>query len=257
MNYLPMKATLLDYMGSDKTVVDAARVSMAKFSELGFGQGPTDDSDAGLIEYLATGMQSAMRKKLAERIAAGCSLDEAAALIEEIRSIATHWTPFGHCTATFHLRAPIFVNRQITRSTVGLVENEESRRYVSDEPNFWRPHRWRMKAKNKKQGSGADFDAPMQGNLFDLHNGIVGTCLIGYSRFIDMDVAPEQARMVLPLCTHTEWVWTGTLFAWARVAGLRLAPDTQAETREIAMQISEALIKLYPLSWRALVRYAR
>lgn len=253
VKFVPIRAHLHQHMGSDKAVVDAARVSFAKYHELGFGQGPVDDSDESLINFLATGMRSAFRKKLLERITACDDLDDANDLIEEIRAIAEHWTPFGHCTATFHIRAPIFVHRQITRSGVGLVINEESRRYVDHEPKFWKPAVWRGRPKNAKQGSSGPLDPARQEKMESVIHGATLGALNIYDEALSLGVAPEQARIMLPLNTHTEWVWTGSLYAWARVCKLRLASDAQAETGEAAKGISDALAPLFPLSWRALV----
>ena len=122
-----MQVKLIDHMGSDLTVVNAARVSFAKVSEwdeIPFGDGPTkgllNQGDEKLIKYLAK---------------------------------HNHWSPFGHCSMQFHIKAPIFVARQLVKHQVGLVWNEVSRRYVDDEPEFYTPKVWRLKADDKKQGS--------------------------------------------------------------------------------------------------------
>lgn len=256
-NFLPMAATLMQHMGNDKVVVDAARVSFAKYSALGFGQGDPTMSDASLIEFLATGMQSAAREMLAKELMKCDSFESAEEIIARIRDIATHWTAFGHCTATFHVRAPIFVHRQITRSGVGLVINEESRRYVSNDPNFYLPTVWRSAVKDKKQGSGGALEPWANVGLKAYLVAHSEECLSAYRHACDLGAAPEQARMFLPLNTHTEWVWTGSLYAWARICNLRLAGDAQAETGEVAKQISAAMLPLFPFSWRALVRAAR
>jgi len=251
--FSPIRALKLQHMGSDKAVVDAARVSFAKFSALGFGQGPTDTSDESLITYLATGMRSAFKRTLATRIAACADMDDAESIIQEIREIAEHWTPFGHCAVSFQLRAPIFLHRQITRSGVGLVINEESRRYVDHDPEFWKPAVWRGRATDKKQGSAGALHPNVQAELDALIGNATRSSLIDYRYALKLGAAPEQARIMLSLNTHTEWVWTGSLYAWARVCKLRLAPDAQEETREAAEQISGAMLHLFPLSWKALV----
>lgn len=252
-DFTPIKATRLAHMGSDKTVVDAARVSFAKYGDMGFGEGPTTDKDADLIAFLASGLRRKQREELLRRIAECDDLAEAATIINEVRSIAEHWTPFGHCTATFHIRAPIFVHRQITRSGVGLVINEESRRYVGDTPEFFAPSRWRTAPVDAKQGSGGPVGDAMNARLHDILWRNSAEAEERYINMIAVGVAPEQARMLLPLNTHTQWVWTGSLYAWARISKLRLATDAQSETREVAQQISDQMSRLFPISWRALV----
>lgn len=160
-----------------------------------------------------------------------------------------HWTPFGHPQATFHIEAPIYVARQLGKSQVGLVWNEVSRRYVDDEPTFDCPI-WRERAPSVKQGSGAplvDQTTP---------NGLMAeayiACHQAYFALLDAGVAPEQARVVLPLSTMTEWYWTGSLAAFARVHALRAAKDAQDETREVAIDLGFHMSRLFPVSWSAL-----
>ena len=117
--------TLIDSMGTDLSVVNAARVSFKKNSMWGHhvpGQGIFElkQGDTKLINYLAK---------------------------------HGHWTPFGHCTLSFHIKAPIFVARQLVKHQVGLVWNEVSRRYVDEEPEYWVPKVWRGRPTDKKQGS--------------------------------------------------------------------------------------------------------
>jgi thymidylate synthase (FAD) len=158
-------------------------------------------------------------------------------------------SPFGHAFASFHIKAPIFVARQLVKHKF-LRWNEISRRYVDDEPEFYTPAVWRGRSADKKQGS----------------EGVVGTDnLVGsanhndlskafYQDLIDSDIAPEQARMVLPQSTMTEWYWSGSLDAFAAMCRLRLPSDTQQETRVVAQQISEKMSELFPVSWEALTK---
>lgn len=229
-----MNVKLIQTMGSDLTVVNAARVSFAKESAYihcaagencqCWGDETLDcdnyyqqlpERDVKLINYLAK---------------------------------HNHWTPFGHCAATFHISAPIFVARQLGKHQVGLVWNEVSRRYVDDEPMFYEPDVWRKRAPNKKQGS-LDEEVPVNPAFLKVH---MDACRNTYSKLLEMGVCPEQARMVLPQSMMTEWYWSGTLAAFSRVAKLRLKPDTQLETRLVAEQISEALAWHFPVSWEAL-----
>ena len=164
-----------------------------------------------------------------------------------IKYLATHdhWSPFGHCSMQFHVKAPIFVARQLVKHQVGLVWNEVSRRYVDDEPEFYTPKRWRLKADNKKQGSS---DETIEYNI----DGSIMFVKQTYENLLKAGVAPEMARMVLPQNLYTEWYWAGTLMAFARVCNLRCAKDTQWETRQIADMIDYESSKLFPTSWKYL-----
>ena len=214
-----MQVTLIDSMGSDLTVVNAARVSFAKESEwdeIPFGNGPTKgllkDGDERLIKYLAK---------------------------------HDHWSPFGHCSVQFRIKAPIFVARQLVKHQVGLVWNEVSRRYVDDEPEFYVPKKWRLKAEDKKQGSS---DEEIEYSI----DGAVQFVTQTYKNLLKEGVAPEMARMVLPQNLYTEWYWSGTLMAFARVCNLRCKPDTQKETQIIANMIDKECSSLFTISWEAL-----
>ncbi len=202
-----MEVKLIDYMGSDLSVVNAARVSFAKeHKEL------DGEKDERLIKYLAR---------------------------------HDHWSPFGHASLQFHIKAPIFVARQLVKHQVGLVWNEVSRRYVDDEPEFYIPDVWRLRADDKKQGSSEE---TIEYNI----NGSIEFVKTTYDNLLASGVAPEMARMVLPQNLYTEWYWSGTLMAFARVCNLRCAPDTQAETRIIADKINEETKNRFPISWKYL-----
>lgn len=204
-----MKVDLIDSMGSDRTVVDAARVSFNKISE------KFSEKDIKLIKYLAD---------------------------------HNHWSPFAHCFVSFRIQAPIFVARQLQKHTVGLAWNEVSRRYVDSDPEFYIPDTWRKRAENVKQGSSDE--------LADVDNikvtNAIEASLKLYLGLLKDGVCPEQARMVIPQSMMTEWIWSGSLYAFARVCKLRLDPHTQKETREIAQQIAGYMSDLFPHSWRSL-----
>jgi len=216
-----LKVDLIDSMGSDLSVVNAARVSFSKESELEWVEkenSPTmyeqtlSDKDKKLIGYLAK---------------------------------HDHWSPFAHASLQFRIKAPIFVARQLVKHQVGLVWNEVSRRYVDDEPEFYIPTEWRLKAEDKKQGS---TDETIEYNIQSAIEFVTQT----YKNLLSVDVAPEMARMVLPQNLYTEWYWSGTLMAFARVCNLRCKPDTQLETQQIAQQINILAKEKFPVSWGAL-----
>jgi len=200
-----MEVSLINKMGSDLTVANAARVSFGKRKE------NLDASDEKLIKYLAK---------------------------------HNHWSPFGHCQITFHIKAPIFVARQLGKHQVGLIWNEISRRYVDSDPEFYSPLNWRLKAKNVKQGSS---DEIIEYDITEYNK----TCLKMYNDLLEKNIAPEMARMILPQNIMTEWYFTGSLYAFIRICKLRLAKDAQYETRLIAQMISNQCQKLFPVSWKA------
>ena len=212
---------LVDYMGSDLSVVNAARVSFAKESEweldkMHDGYYQLAEKDIKLINYLAK---------------------------------HAHWSPFAHNSLTFRIKAPIFVARQLVKHTVGGVWNEVSRRYVDDEPEFYFPDVWRGKPVNAKQGSdGVIEDQSVRAKL------AIECALATYQNMLEDGSAPEQARMVLPQNTMTEWWWTGSLMFFARVCKQRLDPHAQQETREVAQMIAEQIPAEFVHSWKALLQ---
>lgn len=221
-----IKATYIEHMGSDVSVVNSARVSFGKKSDsIGSydihmgnwaGEIPVlEDRDEKLIKYLAK---------------------------------HKHLSPFGHCFASFHVKAPVFVARQLVKHKF-LRWNEISRRYVDDDPEFYAPSEWRGKSEDKKQGS--DGTVEVRGSV--PVGRAMYACRDAYEGLLKVGVCPEQARMVLPQSMMTEWYWSGSLDAFADMCRLRCAPDTQAETRMVANEISELMGQLYPSSWDALI----
>ena len=161
-----------------------------------------------------------------------------------------HWTPFGHCTYQFHIKAPVFVARQLVKHQVGLVWNEISRRYVDSEPEYYEPEKWRSRVKDKKQGS--DPESDIQNIFTQEYPHLIERINYLYSQMINHDICPEQARMILPQSMMTEWYWSGSLMAFARVCNLRCKPDAQLETREVADQIDQLSKQIAPISWNKL-----
>lgn len=233
-----IKVTYIDHCGSDLNVVNAARVSFGKESEpiewqyidLGKVNGDLvavlNEKDQKLIHYLAK---------------------------------HEHYSPFGHCFASFHVKAPIFVARQLVKHKF-LRWNEISRRYVDDEPEFYVPDVWRGRSADKKQGSEGEITTSCVIDRYGemSHPKFVAQeyseeALHMYNNMIAAGVAPEQARMVLPQSTMTEFYWSGSLDAFANMCNLRLKKDTQYETQLVAQQVDEIMAKIFPVSWRALV----
>jgi thymidylate synthase (FAD) len=220
-----IKATLIDHMGSDLSVVNAARVSFGKESQavewLNYDY-PNGNRCGDLIAVL-DGRDTKLIRYLAKH---------------------RHISPFGHCFVSFHIKAPIFVARQLVKHKF-LRWNEISRRYVDDEPEFYTPDVWRGRSADKKQGSEGVVDV---GDWGDTN----WACLKAYNDLLEHGVAPEQARMVLPQSTMTEWYWSGSLDAFADMCNLRCKSDTQYETRLVAWHINRHMDRLFPVSWAAL-----
>ena len=257
-------ATYIDHMGSDLSVVNAARVSFGKKS---FGESIEydlfhDDPEvikASVAKYKADGWVVTSDVSDWKLTISKPTMGDAK-LIHYLAK-HKHISPFGHAFASFHIKAPIFVARQLVKHKF-LRWNEISRRYVSDEPEFYVPEVWRGKSADKKQGS-ADWFVPYNILPLDVRAGYntyegddwtdYNTLAVRlYNELLSANIAPEMARMVLPQSMYTEWYWSGSLDAFAAMCRLRCASDTQYETRIVADQISKKMVELFPVSWSAL-----
>lgn len=230
-----IQVELIDSMGTDLSVVNAARVSFAKESEWEW-----EECDLGGMEELSYPRLSDRDERLIKFLAR-----------------ERHEIPFAHTAVTLRVNAPIFVARQAYKHKIGFVENEISRRYVDDEPKFYLPDVWRSRAEDKKQGSGDAHPRWNRGVGTGYVDYIVDhyeNCLSLYQHMIADGVAPEQARMILPQSMMTEWVWTGSLLAYARFYNLRSKPDAQKEIQIIADKVGKIMSVLYPVSWNALCK---
>jgi len=236
MKVSDIEVEFIDSMGNDLSVVNAARVSFDKESSLDFSTsgdmdlGSLRKEDAKLIAYLAK---------------------------------HKHFSPFNHSFITVRVKAPIFVARQLVKHKF-MPWNEVSRRYVDSEPEFYIPEGWRAKAENIKQGSsGVEVSTiqhrdPVTGEkwISFTENSVLLSTEALLSLYEDMlagGICPEQARMVLPLNTMTEWMWSGTLGAFCDMLRLRLDPHTQEESRIVANKIFEIIKPLFPVSVEALL----
>jgi thymidylate synthase (FAD) len=222
-----IEVTYKGHMGNDLTVCNAARVSFGKETEWDY-----EESDAYSFKQHLKKKDEKLIQYLAKH---------------------KHISPFGHCFASFHIKAPVFVARQLVKHKF-LRWNEISRRYVDHEPEFYQPTEWRGRSVDAKQGSEGVVTLyedhqmrqayhPTEINVYSLET---------YNYLLEQGVAPEQARMVLPQSMMTEWYWSGSLDAFADMCKLRCAPDTQAETAEVAWGIDLKMIDLFPVSWKAL-----
>lgn len=234
-----MKAELIDKMGDDLRVVNAARVSFNK--ESGWEWLREIDQDGNQLKAL-----SEKDTKLINYLAKH-----------------NHWTPFAHCMITMRETVPIFVARQRFKHMVGFTYNEVSRRYVEDAPEFYTPAEWRARAENKKQGSSdavVDFELPLwvgpvlwgeEGERY--YTNYLEACVHTYKEMLARGICPEQARMVLPQSMYTSYYVTGSLAAWARAYKQRIDENAQKEIRDLAEQWDTIIRPLFPVSWDALI----
>lgn len=216
-----MQVQYIAHSGSDLLVVNAARVSFAKESK------QFNDKDQKLITYLAE---------------------------------HKHWLPFRHPQVTLRCKAPLPIARHLGKHQVGFSWSEESRRYIDTPPEFYWPDKWRKRAENKKQGSTDEESEWMIGDKDGQTYEDYGWSLIEslselYTNMIHHGVAPEQARLILPLNMMVNWVWTGSLLGWAQMCKARLADDAQRETQEFARKVQDVVAPLYPVSWDNLMKY--
>lgn len=203
---------LLHAMGDDLMVVNAARVSFAKESQEFSAQ------DGKLIAYLAK---------------------------------HNHVTPFFHPQIQFRIRMPIFVAREWYRHQIGFSRNEVSRRYVNSFPECWIPEVIRERDSNIKQGS-KDTEITEREDALALFKESVEVSQRNYEKLLNMNVAPELARTILPQSMFTEFIETGSLAAYARLYKLRTSPDAQREIQWYADEIGKQIADKFPISWKAL-----
>lgn len=253
-----MTVTLKDHMGSDLSVVNAARVSFAKESACVIRNDA--EQAAYLQDYQARKPEEYAKRTATASFGPWAGMDYPKVNFEDyslIRYLArhNHGTPFGHTSVTLHIKAPIFIARQLAKHQVGLVWNEVSRRYVDDEPEFYVPEAWRKRpADGIKQGS-SDETIPLrspEAHCCTDYYELLDICDELYANMLHKGVAPEMARMVLPQSMMTEWYWTGSIWAFARVYKLRSEATAQREVQEVASQIDAVIRPHFPVSWQAL-----
>jgi thymidylate synthase (FAD) len=239
---LSIEVTFLDHMGSDLRVVDAARVSFGKRSQWESWENRTHaDPDHPLY--------TAWDSYTVDHAERHLSFND----YKLVNYLARHKhkSPFNHTFATFHVKAPIFVARQLVKHEY-MPWNELSRRYVEDGLEWYFPETWRAKAEDKKQGSGDEFDEVDSADFNRFLRGICNTAKEDFAFLLNQGVAPEMARMVLPSNLMTEWYWSGTMYAFAKMCALRLDATAQYEARLVAQPISDKMSELFPVSWEAL-----
>jgi thymidylate synthase (FAD) len=288
MKTAQISAHYLDHLGSDLTVVNAARTSFGKESAWRPSGAPEDypgvvfqqrfidgrvqpvnlsQADAKLIRFLATGFRTNEWDALLQKVS-DASLDaaELTSILLGYKKSAQHWAPFGHPHVQMRMKLPMFLARQFVKHQIGGVWSEESRRYMSSEPEFWFPTEWHGRPEDIKQGSDGVIDmhqfAWRAEDSTDSYTGInepwspeasVGVALNTYKGMLARGIAPEEARIILPLNTMTTVTWTGSLLFWSRVCNQRLDGHAQKAANELAKHMDGIIRPLFPVSWPELL----
>jgi len=219
---------LIDFMGSDLTVVNAARVSFSKKSDWEYKTEKAEDDSGDFLTPVLSSKDTGLIKYLAKN---------------------NHWSPFAHPQICLHIKAPFPIRTQFFKHKVGFVENEISRRYVNEEPEFFFPM-WSMIPDGSiKQGSGEIADLETRNKAYLIYSQALDCSKQAYNDILNLGIAPEQARFVMPLASYTEWYWTGSLASYARFYNQRSDSHAQKEIQQYAYVISEIIKEIFPVSW--------
>ena len=273
MNVEQIRAEYIDHMGDDLMVVNAARTSFGKESDwvppntaTGYTLKP---EDANLIRYLATGYRTREWEGLLDKIMMDClnvatcyetKRKKLTELLHAYKRRAQHWAPFAHPHLSLRMQLPMFLARQFVKHQIGGVWSEESRRYISDEPGVWFPDEWHGRPEDIKQGSegrithmtwndGGDVERE---EIDPIVRELTAQQLHAYMQMVEGGVAPEEARIVLPLNTMTTVTWTGSLLFWSRVCNQRVDSHAQLAAQELGKKIAAIVQPHFPVSWAAL-----
>ena len=239
-----MNSEYLYHSGDDLAVVNAAKISFANRStSLG-------EKEIRLINYLARGLPEAEFNQLISDLVSSTDQSFIEETVQTLRHMATHWSPFTHTSITLRMKAPVPIRTQCFKHKVGFNENEESRRYISDRPELFIPEYFRAKAANVKQGSGGKHESSDHWLLN--YERICTSAINAYEEMIKAGIAPEQARFVLPQGVQVNWVWTGSLAAYARYYNQRSDSHAQKESQDLSELVRNNIEPLFPVSWKAL-----
>jgi thymidylate synthase (FAD) len=241
-----MQAQYENHYLTDQDVANFARQSFAKLAE-----NFTPEQNNNLIRFLARGMASGDWLVLINKLRDELSKTQAEELAVYLRNIPEHWVPFGHPQISLRMQAPIPIRVQCFKHKIGFVESEESRRYISTRPQYFLPT-FRSKAENVKQGSGDVHPGALDWNA-RYANHCDGAIIL-YERMLADGICPEQARFILPQGCEVNWVWTGSLYAYANFYNQRSNSHAQKEVQDLARMVDEIIAPLYPVSWAALTR---
>lgn len=281
-----IKAIYVDHMGSDKTVVNAARESFNRADINDYEA--INDKDISLIKYLARGVPSDEWESLVDKVTQSNDKDYIREMMKYIRTIPVHFVPFAHPHISIVEHVPITVARQRAKHQIGFATSEFSRRYKTDNIEVFEPDTWRNKPDTHiKQGSGVG-DITLSGlyvsnheiymdsgnfncttilsgdselsdddrrdfQFIDIYNHAVLESVNSYNKMLQEGVAPELARGVLPLHLMTKYRVTGSLYAFANAYIQRSDNHAQKEIQDLAKQWDEIIRPLFPISWAALV----
>ncbi len=266
-----MTANYRNHMGDDLEVVNDARISFAATTEaVGWHTVDTvrpdpiakkqalvpelSPRDKGLIRFLARGCKSsdweaAVRRSM--NVQGELAYEDADALLRHVRRIPTHWTPFAQQNIKVRMKAPVPIRTQAYKHKIGMVENEESRRYIRCDPEIFVPEFRLAPEGDIKQGSAGPH--PDNEALQQLYIEQTEASKSLYLYLLDQHVAPEQARFALPQGTNVNWVWNGSLYAYAEFYNKRAdRGHAQAEIADLADALAEVIQPLFPVSWAAL-----
>ena len=241
----PIKVNYLDHLGTDLTVVNAARASFGKRKTV------FDPRDEKLIKFLALGYKTEEWNDILDLVQhSELNRNDASELLRSLMLSPQHWAPFAHPQVQLELTIPLFLARQLVKHQVGAVWSEESRRYISEDPSYWFPSEVHSRPDNIKQGSGTillESDNVIQSIIKSTSSSHEA-----YKDLLNRGVAPEEARLVLPTNTMTNIVWTGSLLFWARVYNLRSDNHAQKAANDFASYLEPIIKKLFPISWKYL-----
>lgn len=240
-----MHAKYENHYLTDQDIANFARQSFGKLAE-----NFTPEQNNKLIQFLARGMKSGDWQALITQMAIGSNLERMHELAVYMRSIPEHWVPFGHPQITIRMNAPLPIRTQCFKHKIGFVESEESRRYIKTTPTLFIPDEFRSEAKDVKQGSAGahpDSDSWRQAYI-----SAANQAMKLYEAMIAAGVCAEQARFVLPQGCEVNWVWTGSLYAYANYVNKRVEGHSQQESQDLAKEVSDIIAPLYPVAWAAL-----
>lgn len=240
-----MKAQYVSHYLSDRDIANFARLSFDKRAE-----DYTEEQNNSLVRFLARGMSKPDWNAKILAIQATNSAEELDEMLELLKKTPIHWVPFGHPQITLRMQAPIPIRVQCFKHKIGFVESEESRRYISSTPQIHLPKFFRSKASNAKQGSAGKH--PHSDKWIEEYKNTCTIAVDTYNAMIEDGVCPEQARFSLPQGAQVNWVWTGSLYAYANYCNLRLDSHAQVESQELAREVHGIIKPLYPVAWEAL-----
>ena len=242
-----MLASYENHYLTDHDVANFARHSFDKLAE-----NFSVEDNHKLIKFLARGMSSGDWEFLVSELSTGSHPTKASELATYLRKIPEHWVPFGHPHITLRMSAPVPIRTQCFKHKVGFVESESSRRYISTKPVLYVPEHFRATAENVKQGSGGIHHNTEKWK--DLYISQCSQALTLYEAMIADGICPEQARFILPQGCEVQWVWTGSLYAFANFYNQRSDSHAQKEVQLLAAEVDKIIAPLFPVSWAALTK---